>query len=134
MPRASYFAGAYTVAKLDFLSASRPSEGEDPHHVGVNRQWCRALHPYGQRMVNDGLMTLHRDGPGKARHTFLCITQKGLDELARLEKRKAARERKFGEPRAIADTRNFGRPTPAAIKGKAWHGKVKQSVDPVGSV
>jgi hypothetical protein len=108
MPRSSYFAGAYTVAKLDFLSAARATEGEEHHPVGVNRRWCRQLQPYGQRMVNDGLMTLHRDGGlGKARHTFLCITDKGLEELERLEKKMAARERKFGERSEIADTRNF---------------------------
>lgn len=90
--------GAYTGAKLDFLGTARdridPETGKG--QICVNRMYCRPLHPHGQKMVQDGLMTIAREGLGKCRHTFLTITQKGLDELDRLEKIEARRARKHG--------------------------------------
>lgn len=78
--------GQHTAARYDFLQA-----GERGHEtgggVGVNRRHCRPLHPYGQRLVEEGLMTIHRQGTKSCAHTSLRITEKGLAELARLRKR-----------------------------------------------
>lgn len=89
--------GDYTRAKLDFLAAGRqridPETGRRGG-VGVNRMHCRPLAPHGQRMVRDGLMRIDREGMPSCRHTVLIITDAGLEELARLERRAARRARK----------------------------------------
>jgi hypothetical protein len=89
---------SHGAAKLDYLSAGRSRI--DPETglrggVGVNRTHCRPLHPYGMKMIKDGLMRLTRSGRPSSKHSALIITNEGLEELARLEKRANAHARKY---------------------------------------
>lgn len=88
--------GDYTRAKLDYLAhAQRMMALDNETHQGsiaVNIKWCRPLHPYGMRMVRDGFFTLsRRGGTGRKssakRMSFLTITEEGLAELSRLQRR-----------------------------------------------
>lgn len=91
--------GEYTAAKLDFLAAGKaridPETGERGA-IYVNHMHCRPLHPHGMRMVKAGLFEIDRGGLSSSRHTRLVITDAGLAELARLEKRLARAERRHG--------------------------------------
>lgn len=88
--------GEESAAKIDFLRAGARQDPDTGRFVavGVNRRHCRPLHPYGARLVRDGLMRLVRAGSDRSRNSALVITDKGLTELARLEKRLAKRARK----------------------------------------
>lgn len=91
--------GSYTAAKIDFLDAARARidlETGRREGIRVNAQHCRPLHPHGQKMVEDGLMKVRRTsalGP-RTSYTTLVITDKGLDELGRLENRMRKREKR----------------------------------------
>lgn len=91
--------GEYTSAKLDFLAAAGtridPETGARGT-IGVNRRHCRPLHPHGLRMVRDGLMKISRNTSMtlRCRHTVLTITDDGVAELARLQKREAKTQRR----------------------------------------
>ena len=91
--------GEYTAAKIDYLGAGRdhidPETGRRGG-VGVNSNHCRPLHPHGQRMIQEGLMTLERIGTDRCRHTVMVITDKGLAEIDRLEHRLRKKERRHG--------------------------------------
>lgn len=110
MPRKLITGGAYTVAKMDYLSASY-KEDEPARAIAVNRMHARPLHPHGKRMIADGLMTLSRMGTKSSKHSALTITQAGIEELNRLRKRQAARDRKFAQnpktpaPKKVTDNR-----------------------------
>lgn len=105
--------GDYSAAKLDYLSAAAdridPETGER-RGVGVNYNHCRPLHPHGYKMMRDGLMRLERysRGGGKCFMSALVITDAGLAELARLQKRAGKRARRHNEGRDVVDAR-FGR-------------------------
>jgi hypothetical protein len=110
---------SHGAAKLDYLSAGRnridPETGVRGG-VGVNRTHCRPLHPYGMKMIKEGLMRLTRSGGGsRTKHSALVITDKGLEELARLEKRAAAQSRKFASQEPAPGTAGPG----AASRRKA---------------
>lgn len=79
--------GQHTAARYDFLEAGARVHDSPGGGVGVNRKWCRPLHPHGQRLVEEGLMTIHRQGTRSCAHTHLRITKKGLAELTRMRKR-----------------------------------------------
>jgi len=92
--------GDYTRAKLDFLAAARARI--DPETgcrggVGVNRRHCRPLAPHGLRMVRDGLMQMTRDGQRLSRYSALVITDAGLAELARIERRQKRQARRHAD-------------------------------------
>lgn len=84
--------GDASAAKFDFLHAGRSG-----NRVGVNRMHCRPFHPHGKKLVEAGLMRLERDGLPSSRHTALVITDKGLEELTRMEKKLAKFLRSIGD-------------------------------------
>lgn len=126
--------GEYSAAKFDFLSAGAdridPETGERGG-VGVNYNHCRPLHPHGYRMMREGLMRLerHSRGGGKCFISVLVITDAGLAELARLQKRAAKRARRHEEGRDLVDMR-FGRQrkgTPVR-RSKFSQGRLTQAI------
>ncbi|MFZ3584567.1 hypothetical protein ACOI1H_20745 [Loktanella sp. DJP18] len=91
--------GDYTTAKLDYLAAASKridAETGERGGIAVNRMHARPLHPHGLRMIRDGLMRIarHDSFTKTCRHTVLVITDDGLAELARLNRRAAKIQRR----------------------------------------
>ena len=114
MAKSIIHTGDYTAAKLQYLSKAARLHPETMIPMGAPLDCKGGLpsHPYGIRMVKDGLAIIRREirWSHKNRRSYLLITEQGRKELQRLMKRVEKTSRRHAhepeKPRSTIPSQN----------------------------